>query len=103
MAVTSSSLKAHLRLPPDFPDNLDGYINAAKAKAAAAGVPEFRNNALYDHFIHELAAHYYENRGLSYSGSYKAAAEATAKNLVNSYVLELRYAEDGPAQEGEET
>lgn len=102
MAVNSASLRAHLRLSPDSTENLDGYINAAKAKAKGAGVPEFKNNALYDQFIHELAAHFYENRGLSYGGSYKATAEATATNLINSYVLELRYAEDGPAPEGEQ-
>lgn len=97
MAVTTETLKDYLRLSPDSTEDLTMYINAAKAKAAAAGVPVFQNNALYDLFIHELAANYYENRGLSYSGSYQATAEENARKIINSFVLELRHAEDGPA------
>ena len=97
MAVTVDSLKAYLRLPPDSEEDLNRYIAAAKAKAKVAGLPDFQNNALYDLFIHELAASYYENRSLSFSGSYQATAEENARRLVNAFVLELRYAEDGPA------
>lgn len=97
MAVTVDSLKAYLRLPPDNEENLDRYIEAAKAKAKAAGIPGFKSNALYDLFIHELAANYYENRSLSFSGSYQATAEENARKLINSFVLELRYAEDEAA------
>lgn len=99
MAVTTETLKVYLRLSPDSTESLEMYIDAAKAKAAAAGVPDFQNNALYDLFIHELAANYYENRGLAYSGSYQATAEANARRLVNAFVLELRHAVDGDPPE----
>lgn len=97
--VTAGSLRDYLRLSPDNNEDLYMYISAAKAKAKAAGVPDFQNNALYDLFIHELAANYYENRGLAYSGSYQATAEENARKLINSFVLELRYAEDGVLDE----
>ena len=100
MAVDSKSLHEYMRNPPDCSEDLSMYINAAKARAKAAGVPEFKNNALYDMFIHELATHFYENRGLSVSGTYQATAEQTARNITNSYVLQLRYAEDGEAPTG---
>ena len=90
MAVTTSTLADHLRLPADTTEDLDLYLDAAKAKAAAAGVPELENNAQYDLFIMNLAALYYDNRGMSFSGSYQAAAEENARKLINSFVLELR-------------
>lgn len=102
MAVTRESLIEYMREAPDLSADLSLYINAAKADAKAAGVPDFKNNALYDLFIHALAAHYYDNRGLGYSGSYQATADATAKSIVNAFVLKLRYAEDGEPVENEE-
>lgn len=99
MAVTTQSLHEYLGNPPDSSEDLTMYINAAKAKAKAAGVPDFKNNAHYDMFIHELAAHFYENRGLSVSGSYQATAEETTRKITNAYVLELRYAKDGDTDE----
>ncbi len=99
MATTTADLAAYLRLPPDGTEDLSRYLDAAKAKARVAGVPSFRNNAAYDLFILALAAMYYENRGMSFSGSYQATAEENARNLINSFVLELRYAEDGDAVE----
>lgn len=95
MAVTPQTLKSYLRLPPDDDEDLTGFIEAAKAKARAAGVPDFQNNALYDLFIHELAGSYYENRSLSFSGAYQATAEENARRICNSFVLELRHAKDG--------
>lgn len=100
MAVDSQSLHAYMRDPPDCSEDLSMYINAAKARAKAAGVPDFKHNALYDMFIHELATHFYENRGLSVSGTYQATAEHTAQNITNSYVLQLRYAEEDEVTEG---
>ena len=97
MAVTATELKEYLRLPPDGTEDLGPYLAAAKAKATEAGVPAFENNAMYDLFIMPLAAMYYENRGMSFSGSYQATAEENARRLINSFVLELRYAEDGEA------
>lgn len=99
MAVTVESLKAYLRLPSDSAEDVSLYLNAAVAKAAAAGVPAFENNALYDLFICSLAALYYDNRAMSFSGSYQATAEATATKLINSFVLELRHAKDGEPNE----
>jgi len=100
MAITSSDLAQYLNTPPDSEADLQRYINAAKSKAKVAGIPDFRNNALYDQFILALAAMYYENRGMAYSGTYQSAAGTNAQNLINSYVLELRYAEDGQEESG---
>lgn len=94
MAVTDRVLREYLRLSPDNNEYLQLYINAAKAKAKAAGVPDFKDNALYDLFILELAANFYENRGFEYSGSYQATAEENARKMINSFVLELRHAKD---------
>lgn len=96
MAVTEQKLQEYLRLPPDSTEDLSGYLAAAQSKARAAGVPVFKNNAQYDLFILALASMYYENRGMAFSGSYQATAEENARKLINSFVLELRYAtEDG--------
>lgn len=101
MAVTTDKLKDYLRLPPDSTEDLTGYLAAAKAKAQAAGIPDFQNNAHYDLFILSLACMYYENRGMAFSGTYQAASEENSRKLVNSFVLELRYAKDGTAEEGD--
>lgn len=87
--VDVNALKSYLRLPADSAEKLDIYLDAAKAKAEAAGVPE-QDNALYDLFILSLATMYYENRGMAFSGSYQATAEENARKLINSFVLELR-------------
>lgn len=100
MSATINSLAEYLRLPPDNAEGLQPYLDAAKAKATAAGVPEFKNNAMFDLFIMSLAAMYYENRGMSFSGSYQATAEENARKLINSFVLELRYAKDGEISGG---
>lgn len=96
MAATVEGLRTYLRLMPDSDDDLQLYLDAAKDKASAAGVPEFQNNAQYDLFIYALGAMYYDNRGMGFSGSYQQAAEENARKLINSFVLELRYStEDG--------
>lgn len=96
MAVTTETLAEYLRLPPDNAEDLRPYIAAAKSKARSAGIPDYQYNASYDLFLHALAAMYYDNRGLAFSGSYQATAEANATKLVNSFVLALRHAgEDG--------
>lgn len=99
MAVTVSDLREHLVETPESDKKLEGYIAAAKAKAKTAGIPDFQNNAQYDLLILDLAAMYHDNRGMSFSGTYQATAEANARKLINSHVLELRYAEDGPVSE----
>lgn len=92
MAATEEGLKAYLGLPPDSSGYLEGYLAAARSKARAAGIPDYESNASYDLFIYALAAMYYDNRGLAFSGSYQATAEENARKLINSFVLELRYA-----------
>ena len=85
MAVTVNDFREYLRLPPDNSENLEGYLAAAKAKAAAAGIPAFKNNALYDLFIKSLAALYYDGRGMD--------TDVKMQQIINSFVLELRYSE----------
>lgn len=95
MAVTTTDLKDYLGLPPDSTADLSRYLAAAQAKARAAGIPDFKSNAQYDLFLLALASMYYENRGMAFGGSYQATAEENARKMVNSFVLELRYAKDG--------
>ena len=99
MAVSLEAFKEYLSAPPDISDTvLQMYLDAAKEKAKIAGIPEFKNNALYDLFLMELAGNYYDNRGMAFSGSYQATAEETASKICNSFVLELRHAKDGVAE-----
>lgn len=73
--------------------NVDAYLNAAKSKARAAGIPAFESNAQYDLFIMALAAMLYDNRGMTFQNP---ADAANAERMINSFVLELRYGdEDG--------
>lgn len=92
MRVSANELAAYLRLPPDTGEDLETYIAAAKSKARAAGIPDYEYNAQYKMFLLALAAMLYDNRGMSFSGSYQATAEENARKLINSFVLELRYA-----------
>ena len=101
MAVTDEHFKAYLRLPPDSTEDVSGYLAAAKSKARAAGVPDYDNNAQYDMFLLSLAGMYYDNRGMTYSGTYQATARENADRLINSFVLSLRGAgEDAGAETG---
>lgn len=93
MAVDTTMLAGYLRLPSDSADDLSVFLSAAQAKARAAGIPDYENNAQYDLFLLALAGMYYENRSMAFSGSYQATAEANARNLINSFVLELRHKE----------
>lgn len=101
MAVNPLMLQEYLRLPPDSTEELSGYLAAACSKARAAGIRDFQNNAQYDLFILSLAAMYYENRGMAFSGAYQATAEENARKLIDSFVLELRYATEDAAEDGE--
>lgn len=92
MAVTVDNLADYVGSPPDNAEDLAIHLRAAKSKARAAGIPDYEHNAQYDEFILALAAMYYENRGMAFSGSYQATAEENARKMINSYVLELRYA-----------
>lgn len=73
--------------------NVDVYLNGAKSRARSAGIPTFTNNAQYDLFILALAAMYYDNRGMVFQNP---ADAANAQRMVDSFVLELRYAEEDP-------
>lgn len=77
-----------------FTINVDNYLAAAKSKAKVAGIPVFENNAQYDLFILALAAMYYDNRGMAFEGARTDFSEAAAKNIINSFVNELRYAKE---------
>ena len=73
-------------------ESVDVYLQAAKSKASSAGIPVFENNAQYDLFILALAAMYYDNRGMAFDGQDKG--EQAARNIINSFVNELRYAKE---------
>ena len=90
MAVNVDRFAEYLRTVATDPETLQMYIDAAKDKAQSAGVGEFKNNAHYDLFIYALAAMYYDNRGMSFT----TAEEESARRIINSFVLELRYAKD---------
>jgi hypothetical protein len=91
MAVSVNSLKSYLRLPPDTAADVEMYLAAARSRARSAGIPEFANNAQYDMFVLALAAMYYDNRGMTFANP---ADEQASARLINSFVLELRYAEN---------
>ena len=69
-------------------ENVDLYLKAAISKARAAGV-EASDNAQYDLFILALAGLYYDNRGMTFDDPRN---EQAVRNMINSFVLELRYA-----------
>ena len=101
MAVTANDFRGYLRDPPESDVELERYLAAARSEARSAGIPDYRNNAMYDMYILALAALSYESRGLSFSGGYQAtaqlAAEENARKLKYSFTLALRYAgEDTP-------
>ena len=75
-----------------FTINVDKYLAAAKSKAISAGVPVFEHNAQYDLFILALAAMYYDNRGMTFEE--QEQGEQAARNIINSFVNELRYAKE---------
>ena len=89
--VTADRFRKYLRLPPDDNEDLEGYLLAAKAKAGSAGIPDFTDNALYDQFLLQFAGLLHEARSMDT----EAADPAKVQMLMNSYVLPLRYSEDG--------
>ena len=100
MAVTVEGFREYLNPAPDTTDaQLESWLASAKSEARTAGVPVFNNNAQYDLFIKSLAAWYYDNRGLQVSGTYQATALETKKKMVDSFVLQLRYASEDPVSE----
>ena len=91
MAVTLETLRDFLELPEDGREDrtLSLCLAAAESKARAAGIPDFANNAQYDLFLCALAAMYYDQRGMG-----QMALEEDVQRMINSFVLELRYAEN---------
>lgn len=87
--ITQADLADYLHAPAD---GLDKYINAARAKARAAGIPEYEHNAQYDLFLMALAAMYYDNRGFGTP----LINDQAAQRMINAFVLELRHAGEDP-------
>ena len=96
MAVSTEGFAGYLGASPDNGENLQMYLDAAKSKARSAGVPDFRNNAQYDLFIYALAGMYYDNRSMTFGGTYAASAEESAQRMINGFVLSLRHAGEDP-------
>ena len=92
MAVTTTDLAAYLRTANS---GLQPYLDAARSKARAAGIPDYEHNAQYDLFILALAAMYYDNRGMGTP----LADPVKAQNMINAFVLELRHAGEDPEPE----
>ena len=92
MAVTVEQLAEYLRLPPDNAEELRPYLAAAVSQARTAGVREFGHNHRYDMFIKALAADLFDHRGLDPGSSARQA-------MINTAVLELRYAEEDDLDE----
>ena len=98
--LSVSTLKEYLGMPPDAADTIaELCLKAAKTKTRAAGIPDFQNNAQYDLFLCALASCWYDNRGLTFAGVASVSAQENAQRLINSHVLELRYAGEDPVEE----
>lgn len=96
--VTKKELAEYLKIHSDDVDaSLTWCLNAAKSKAKTAGIPDFKKNAQYDYFILSLAGYYYDQRSLLPASRPTNAErdDALVQKMINSFVLELRYAEDG--------
>ena len=90
MAANEATLRAYLRLPPDSTEDVGMYLAAAKSQARSADIPDYKNNAQYDLFIHALAALSYDCRGLSTSN------DESVNRMINSFTLRLRDAGEDP-------
>jgi hypothetical protein len=100
MSITESEFKTdYLRLPADSTANVSVFLAAAQSKARTAGIPVFQNNAQYDLFVYSLAAMLYENRGATVQDP---ATSGYIQRFIDSTILELRYAEEDPAEDGGE-
>ena len=82
MAVSVNGLKTYLRLPSDSTEDLTVFLSAAKASAAAAGVPDYSDNALYDIFLYGLASIFYDHREMD--------ASPDGMRFINAVALQLR-------------
>ena len=89
--VTTERFRKYLRLSPDDNEDLEGYLLAAKEKARSAGIPDFTDNALYDQFLLQFAGLLHDVRSMDT----EAVDPGKLQMLLNTYVLPLRYSEDG--------
>lgn len=92
--IDIAKLREYLNMPPDMPDTIaEMCLSAAKSKTRAAGIPDYKNNAEYDLFLCALAGLWYDNRGMRFVGDTgNASVAASAQNMINGFVLELRFA-----------
>ena len=90
--LTTADLAAYLHAANA---GLQPYLDAARSKARAAGIPDYEHNAQYDLFILALAAMYYDNRGMGTP----LADPAKAQRMIDTFVLELRHAGEDPEPE----
>lgn len=86
MAVSVNGLKTYLRLPSDSTEDLTVFLSAAKASAAAAGIPDYSDNALYDIFLYGLASIFYDYREMD--------ASPDVMRFINAFALQLRCKEE---------
>mgnify|MGYP006951692603 FL=1 len=102
--LTIKTLREYLNLPPDAEDTVaELCLEAAKSKARAAGIPDYKNNATYDLFLCALAGCWYDNRGLCFITGNSALADESAQRMINTFVLELRHAGEDSKGALEET
>lgn len=86
------TLSKYLGLMPDEDTTIaELALNAAKAKAEAAGVSVRDGDPYYDLFIYALAGAWYDNRNISSPGAATQAGAEAMQKLINQFVLELRY------------
>ena len=85
--LSAEKLRKYLRLPPDDEEDVEGYLQAAKAKAKSAGIPDYQDNALYDQFLLQFAGLLYESRSIDTT----TVDPAKLQDLLNTFVLPLRY------------
>lgn len=86
MEATVDGLRTYLHLPIEEAAGLELYLEAAREKAKAAGIPDQAGNAHYTLFLYTLAGMYYDLRGMDLS-----ELDANAQRMIDSFVLELRY------------
>lgn len=80
MPATLEGFRAYIRGPEE--EDLTIYLEAARAFARRAGVPDRENDALYELFLYTVGALYYDSRG--------GEVPESAWRAVNSLVLSLR-------------
>ena len=93
MAATVEGLKRYLRIRTDSEEELTEYLYAAIAYCRNGGVAYREDDPLYDLLIYKLAAQEYDNRGLGFAGTDTRTSEETRQQMLNSFILNLRYAQ----------